>query len=194
MQFTAERDTIVDLDIPYHDELRAADGWQGQTTTLSLERLKSEIINALARLGGIVHRFNKGYYEIGGVRRPGVQIIYSVEGPDGRMAYGRFDIAAPPVKEPKQSSRGDAITRRREEQSLRTGLYNVVEALKAQWVLKMLNPSYIPLIPWMLVDGERTVNEAYRDAGIGGKLLPASVGEIKDGESLDAEWREAQAE
>jgi hypothetical protein len=187
MEFYPESNEIPEFDIPYHDELRAADGWQGQTTTLSIERLKADITNALSKLGGMVHQFHRGYYEIGGKKRPGVQIIYSVEGPQGKMAYGRFDIASAPVKEPSYRRGWQETMRRREDQSLRTGLYNVVQALKAQWVLKKLNPSYMPLIPWMLIDGERTVNEAYREAGVGGRLLPSSVGELEK-DVVDGEW------
>ena len=166
MEFFPEDDNEPTLDVPYFDEARSADGWQGQSTTLSFDTLKSHITQAFSRLGGVVHGVQRGSFEIGGFTRPGAQVNYSLEGPNGKMIYGRLDIAALPVKKPKRTSRYQEILRKRMDQSLRAGLYNVVQVLKAQWVLKQMNPAYVPLMPWLLVKGNQTLTELYRESSL----------------------------
>lgn len=41
-------------DVPYFDDVSSDAGWQGQATTKSIETLKSEIVQAVCRLGGLV--------------------------------------------------------------------------------------------------------------------------------------------
>lgn len=172
MDFTPDKDSGPTIDVPYFDEARSQDGWQGQGTTVSYDRLKSDVTNALARLGGVVGAIQRGAYQIGKVSRPGVQIQYSVEGPNNQMVYGRLDIAALPIKEPKRRANWQAVQRSREDAALRMALYNVVEALRAQWVLKQLNPGYIPLMPWLLAKGNATLSELYAASGFTKALMP----------------------
>jgi len=170
--FEPDENDAHTLDVPYLDEARAADGWKGISTTLSYDRLKSEVVSAIARLGGIVHGFQRGTYRIGDVERAGCIIHYSIEGPGGQMVYGRIDIAALPVKEPSRRHNWQEVLRRRHEQSLRVALYNVARVLEGQWVLKQLNPTYVPLIPWMLASGKKTLNELWLEAGMTPQLAP----------------------
>jgi len=186
MQFIPNNDQKPTIDVPYFDEARSADGWQGHTTTLSYDRLKSDVTNAIARLGGVVHSFQQGTYEIEKKVRMGVQIHYSIEGPNKQMIYGRLDIAALPVKEPKRRSNWRGTKTNWEEASLRMAMFNVVQVLKAQWILKQMNPDYVPLMPWLLNDKGRTITELYTSAGMGNLALPKP----KTDEAIMGEFRE----
>lgn len=176
MEFIPDDHEPEALDIPYVDELRKVDGWRGHTTTKSYETLKTDVTNAISKLGGVVHSIQRGAFKINNIERPGVVVHYTLEGPDGKMAYGRFDMAGPPFKtvthvgEHTKTHREQ--TRARRDQSVRVGLYNVVEALKSQWVLKQLNPAYAPLMPWLLADGKNTITERFTAAGVGNIQLP----------------------
>jgi hypothetical protein len=132
MEFVPDKDEGPTIDVPYFGEARSADGWQGQGTTRSYMTLKSEVANAVAQLGGVVHGIQRGTYEIGGLERAGAQINYSVEGPNGVMVYGRMDIAALPVQKPTRRSGWEKTLRKRHDSSLSMALYNVVQALKSQ--------------------------------------------------------------
>ena len=184
MEFIPDGEDAPTLDVPYFGEARAGDGWQGQSTTKSFDTLKSHLVQEMARLGGVVHSVQKGMYNIGGIDRVGAQINYSIEGPNGQMVYGRIDVAALPVKKPK---RGYAqALRSRQEKSLAMALYNVTQGLKAQWVLKQLNPAYIPLMPWLLTENEVTLSEAYASSGYQPQL-PSP-----DGDTVIGEFREVE--
>ena len=182
MQFIPDEDDGPSLDVPYFGEARAEDGWQGQSTQRSYNTLKSDLTKAMARIGGVVQSIQRGMYDIGGAERAGAQIHYSIEGVGRQMHYGRLDVAALPVRE---TTRGNwrKTMRARQEKSLCMALYNVAQALKAQWVLKQMNPSYVPLMPWLLADDNRTISEAYLEAGIGLALpAPSKEGEVVVGE------------
>lgn len=186
MKFIPDDNDEPTLDVPYFGEARKEDGWQGQGTTRSYDSLKSMVAQAMARLGGVVHGIHRGTYEIGGYERAGAQIHYSIEGPGGQMFYGRMDVASLPVREPKRSIRYHEILRNRQEKSLSMALYNVVQALKAQWVLKQMNPAYVPLMPWLIAKDDKTISETYIEAGIG-LALPEPR---EDGDSVPGEFRE----
>lgn len=192
MKFIPDETEPRPQDVPYFDELRTADGWQGHATNKSYETLKSEVTSAMSQLDGTIHGFQRGMYEINGIDRPGVIIHYSIEDSDGKMAYGRLDIAAPPVKEPNISSFATTYQKKlraKEDKSLRMALYNVVQIFKAQGILKKMNPSYVPLMPWLLTDDERTITERFAMAGMGNLALPAPS---KDGDTLTGEFREVE--
>lgn len=195
MEFMPDKDEGPTLDVPYFGEARKEDGWQGQGTTRSYDSLKARLTEAMARLGGVVHTVQRGVYTLGGVERVGAQIHYSIEGPGGQMYYGRMDIAALPVIEPKQSARYQEVMRNRQKKSLAMALYNVVEALRAQWVLKQMNPAYVPLMPWLLAKDDKTISQTYIEAGIGTALLPAPSKEGKEkGDIVRGEFREVEDE
>lgn len=185
MQFIPDQDDSLISDVPYYGEARSAEGWQGQGTTRSYRTLKSDLASEIARLGGVVHQVQRGSYAIGDFERPGAQVHYSLEGPTGQMIYGRIDVAALPVKEPSHRSGWQKTLRKRQEASLAMALYNVIQALRAQWVLKQLSPSYVPLMPWLLGQDDKTVSEHYLEAGVS-KALPSPDMDFVEGEFEEA--------
>lgn len=189
MHFTPDGKASQLLRVPFAGEARAADGWQGQDTGRSIETLKSDVVQAMARLGGVVHGFQRGSYRIDNQDRAGVLITYSLEAPGGKMVYGRLDVAALPVRPPARDRRFQKILDRRNEQALAMALYNVVQALRAQWVLAQLNPGYVPLMPWLLANKDHTLTEMWSSGTHPGRLLPAraKAGEVVEGDFTEGE-------
>ena len=171
MHFTPEGRSSQLLRVPFASEARAQDGWQGQNTGRSVETLKSGIVQAMARLGGVVHGFQRGSFRIDDQDRAGVQITYSVEAPGGKMVYGRLDIAALPVRPPARNRNFQRVLERRNEDALAMALYNVVQAMRAQWVLAQLNPGYVPLMPWLLANKNQTLTEMWSTGAAAGQEL-----------------------
>lgn len=189
MQFIPDKDELPVFDVPFFDEARREDGWIGHRSERSYNLILSDITKAIARLDGVLHSVTKGMYQFGELQRYGAQVHYSIEGPQGEMMYGRIDVAALPVKEPRQGAAYEKALRKRHDNSLRHALYNVAQALKVQWNLKQLNPSYVPLMPWLLTKGDMTLSELYRDDGL--PMIeapkPESDGVIQEGQFTEVE-------
>jgi len=145
MNFIPDQDQI-EIQIPYLDDARSDEGWQGHTTKESLTKLKSQIYSEITLLGGTVTRFIRGTYQINNKSRPGVQLIYEIIGPDGLVFKGKIDIAGLPWRAPyggKKHHGGYAkVEKNKRDLSLRMALYNVREALRAMRILQMLSPGY----------------------------------------------------
>lgn len=152
--------------VPYFEDVTAADGWQGHTTTKSIDTLKAEIIQAISRLGGLVSGFQKGVF---GDNREGFRIHYAIERDNGIMVPGQFDLAALPVK---SSTRLHRSKDKRQEQALKMALYMTRQALDGLWFLQQLSPGYIGLLPWMLeAKSGQTLSQLWTDTTFN-KLLP----------------------
>lgn len=157
--------------VPYFEDAKREDGWQGHTTTKNLNALKREVEKALLLLGGIVVGFQQGKFIIDGQERQGFQVHYAVAGMPARM-----DIAALPVK--------DRWSVKKKEQSLKMSLYMLALGLNGAWLMKQLVPGLNPLIPMMLTDSGKTISEMWADGSAMGRLLPPPDSEF---EVIDAE-------
>lgn len=153
------------VSVPYYDDVTTIDGWQGHSTSKSVDALKSEVIVALARLGGLVNVFQKGTFKINEQDRDGFRIDYTMEKEDGSLMRGQINIAALPVK---ASTRARSSADTRKNKSLRMALYMLKMALDGQWFLQQLCPGHAALVPWMLADdGETTLSQYFlREHGI----------------------------
>lgn len=178
MSFIPDQPKDKAHDLPYFDDVKSSDGWQGQTTGKSFETLKVEIADAIHRLGGLVTGFQRGTFT-GEQKREGFQIHYTIEAPDGKITRGRLDIAALPVKEDYRLQR--SLNSRR-EQSLKMSLYMLRVALNGTWFLQQLSPGYAALLPWMLMDDQRTVTQVWSESAAMGRLLPPGGAEFVEGE------------
>ena len=173
MNFTPE--TSKAMDVPYYDDVRAEDGWQGQRTAKSADVLKAEIATAIGRLGGLVSAFQQGTFVIDGKSRQGFQIHYAIQSMNGQYVPGRIDVAALPVR---------ANSARLRDASMQMALYMVREAIDGMWFLQQLSPGYAPLMPWMLADGKRTVSQMWADSAIMNNLLPPSDSDFIEAKAL----------
>lgn len=170
--------------VPYYEDVSAAEGWQGHRTTRSIESLKDDIVICMQRLGGKVRNFQRGSFQIGDLKRDGYRISYSIETPNGDLVNGRLDIAALPVRDEYRLRRSEKTRR---EASLKMCLYMVRQALDGTWFLQQLSPGYAPLMPWMLADGEHTLTELWADR-VMSNLLPPPSSDFDD-DVVDGEFK-----
>lgn len=160
--------------VPYFEDASREDGWAGHTTGKSMTKLKSEISEAVTRLGGIVTRFKEGYFEVSGKNRSGFQVEYSISDDDGRLAPGRIDIAALPVRRPINK-----------EKSLRMALYMLRNAFEGLWYMQQLSPGYSALMPFLLADATSTISQLWTERTALGNLLPPPSSQFVEGEVVD---------
>lgn len=161
--------------VPYFEDANRQEGWQGYSTTKSFERLKSEVTEAITRLGGFVSGFQQGTFKIENQDRLGFQIFYSIESAGGGFVPGRLDIAALPVK--------DKWDNNKKEKSLRMALYMLRVSLEGMWFFQHLSPGYAPLMPWMIADKKgRTVSQLWAESPVMSNLLPPPESDFVEGE------------
>lgn len=201
----------VSYDVPFYDEVTADAGWRGHSTSKSMDTLKAEITQAVARLGGMVVGFQRGDYrtKMGNgtyIDRPGIQVHYAIEGaPDKKnrraLFPGRLDVAALPVREPKRRSGYRDTKVRRIEQTMKMALYMTRDALDGLWFLRTLSPGFAPLMPWMLSEADPnspTISQLWSESSVMKQLAPPEGSEWKsegdedeESDTVDGEFREA---
>jgi hypothetical protein len=180
--FIPEQPKIVS-EVPYFDDVTSDAGWQGYSTTKSMETLKSEIVQAVSRLGGIVNGFQKGKFLIGDQHREGFRVFYTIESGNGQMIPGRIDIAALPVKR-SNSYRKHSSYEKRLESSLKMALYMLRNSFDGLWFLQQLSPGFAPLMPFMLTKNDLTVSQLWSESSIMNNLLPPADSDFVDGEVI----------
>lgn len=170
-------------DVPYFEDVSSAQGWQGQTTTKSIDTLKSEILMAISRLGGSVTGFQKGKFMVGDRERLGYRVMYNIETGDGNLFPGRIDIAALPVKRNPVTS-----YEIRCEKSLRMALFMLRDAFDGLWFLQQLSPGFAPLLPFMLSgNGDMTISQLWSESAVMKNLLPPGDDDFIDGDAKEIE-------
>lgn len=176
--FIPEQPKAVE-NVPFYEDVTSAQGWQGQTTTKSMETLKSEITMAISRLGGMVASFQKGTFMVGTQERLGFRVCYSIETPDGQFMPGRIDVAALPVRKFPANSYGGRC-----EKSLKMALYMLRNSFDGMWFLQQLSPGFAPLMPFML-SGQKdlTVSQLWSETALMQNLLPPGDADFIDGEA-----------
>jgi hypothetical protein len=156
-------------EVPYYEDARESDGWQGQRTGKTMDVLKSEIGDAVGRLGGFIRFFQQGTFQIGNMKRAGMQLHYTI---DGRPA--RIDIAGLPTRNDKNR-----------EASLKMALFMLRDVFNGLWFLQQLSPGYAALMPFMIADEQgHTVSQLWAESEVMKKLLPPPD---SDFEVIDAE-------
>ena len=172
-------------EVPFYEDVTAAGGWQGHSTSKSISSLKSEITASIGRLGGLVTGFQRGTFMIGEQAREGFQIHYVIEQPDGGMMRGRLDVAALPVRKSERLRRSYET---RKDKSLRMALYMLRNALDGTWFLQQLSPGYAPLMPWMLeANSGKSLTQLWSESAAMRQLLPPSEGDFIDGDFEEIE-------
>ena len=164
--------------VPYYEDANKVEGWQGYATTKSIERLKSEVTEAITRLGGFVSGFQMGMFMVERQNRQGFQIHYSIATPDGRFIPGRLDIAALPTKHNWDTDK--------KTKSLRMALYMLRMSLDGMWFFQQLSPGYAPLMPFMIANNEgKTISQLWAESPVMNNLLPPG-----DADFIEAEVTE----
>jgi len=184
MDFVPDQDTQPVQKTPFFDDVAASQGWHGHTTGRSIDRLRTEIVAALERLGARVVGFQRGRFTVGEQVRDGFRIRY-VDDRSGQVLRGQLDVAALPVKTDWRLRKS---LEKRRDQALRMALFMTREALDGIWYLQHLSPGYAPLMPWMIeLQTGKTLSQLWNERSLARHLLPAGAGE---GEIADAEFEE----
>ena len=175
MNFIPESEINI-KDVPYFEEINTGNGWQGHSTTKSIDKLKAEIISAVERLGGIIVGFQKGKFQINDKDREGYQLNYTVNMPNNKIFYGRIDVAALPIKNEYKLRKSYES---RKNKALKMALYMLKISLDGLWFLQQLSPGYSALMPWMLVEDNKTISQIWGEKTILKNLL-SSVNNNKE--------------
>lgn len=193
--FTFQRDkpTHEPDRVPFFEDATTENGWQGHTTGKTLETLKTDVRMLISRLGGEVTDIEKGRFG----DRIGYRVSYIVDvafEDRAKHVPGYIDIAALPLKPPKTYDR-----RHRtpisilEDRSLRMALFNVVECLRAMWILQRLSPGFAPLMPFMIAQDGMNVTQLWSNSPTMKALVAPQEGfQDGDGEVVDGEVAEVR--
>lgn len=158
--------------IPFFDDVKSSDGWEGHTTSKSLDKLKSEIATNLSLIGCVYSGCMAGTYG----DRHGFQIHFSMKDGSGRMIPSRLDIACLPLN-PKfrhrsRRYRGSVSVDQRIEGTQKMALYMCAKAIKGMYFLNVLSPSFIPFMSLMLDAQNRTLGQVWIQSGRLATLMP----------------------
>lgn len=176
MQFVPEQNKQTQT-VSYFEDAKEKDGWQGQATTKSVDRLKMEVTESITRLGGFVSGFMQGKFLVENQERQGFQIHYSITAPNGQFVPGRLDIAALPVK--------DKWNHIKKDKSLRMALYMLRVGLDGMWLFQQLSPGYAPLMPFMIANDEgKTISQLWAESPVMNNLLPPGDAEFVEAEII----------
>jgi hypothetical protein len=137
-------------DIPYFEDGTAEHGIAGQGTKKSIRELQAEIRAAMGRLNASVVDFLPGKVS-GRPIRYGYRITFVFKG-----IAGRIDVAGLPMRKEAPA---------RKEQVLKQALYMLREILESRYYESLLLPGSIPLMPYLIGKGDKTVTEAMIESG-----------------------------
>jgi hypothetical protein len=139
--FKPERDP--EFKVPFFDDVSQADGWEGHTTSKSIDTLVSEISANMSRLNCIVTGVVPGTFG----DRYGFQIHFAIRTGNGQLSPSRMDIACLPLR---QRTRYRSGPDPRIEQTKKMALFMLNKAVKGLFFMSALIPGYIPFMSLML--------------------------------------------
>lgn len=133
---------------PYYSVFKQSEG----KIRDELDRAKQEVTAEMAKLGGAIVGFQQGYFNIGNKKRHGYRILFFYGG-----ARGMIRVAGLPIR--------GSETKRMVNSVLAQALFNVRDWLKAAVTNRIFSPGFNALVPFMLVDGHRTVTDYLIETG-----------------------------
>lgn len=190
MKFIPDEAGNQQEELPYYNEAKADDGWQGMSTGKSIETLRAEISAEIGRMDGTMTGWIRGDYKMtDGEIRAGVEIRYQIVAGDGTVFKGKIAVAALPYEVSEGRADSAKLNRGRAKKALRMGLYNVRICLQSTRILEKLSPGYAGLMPWLLAGpkDDRTISEVWSEEGVGSRALPPPS---EDDEVVKGEMRE----
>ena len=125
----------------------------GRGTKKSEKQLQVEINNLMMKLDAGNVLFSPGKFEVApnSPQRYGYLMTFSLNGTPGRM-----EIAALPIRKETPAKKDDA---------LRQALYLVRNWLESEVFSTMYRPGAVPLIPFLIGAGDKTVTELLVESG-----------------------------
>ena len=130
--------------VPYIEDARA-DFAPYYASTKTPERAKKEVLEVLAMLHATGF-FTEGDFQVGKHKRRGYVLQFNAGG-----ALGRMTVAGLPIH---------YFTQKKLDQVRTQALLNLKDWLRNAVTSQVFTPGSNPLIPFMLVDGQRTLLEA----------------------------------
>lgn len=165
--------------LPYFDDVRSSDGWEGHTTSKSIDRLIAEIQNNVALLGYVFVSCQKGMFG----DRYGFQVHFAIRAAGGNLLPARLDIACLPLK-PKRLRRREKDTR--VEGTQKMALYMTSKAIKGMYFLSVLSPSFVPFMSLMLADNKgQTIGDLWVANGSLLSLMPPKDSKFDPNDIVD---------
>ena len=151
--FTPTHDPMTAPTVPYFEDARAdfAPYYRSRKT---IKQAKQDVTTNLGLLGAALIEFREGTFEINQQSRKGYEVVFNWVGNMGVMR-----VAGLPMH---------SRTAVKEDQVKIQALLNLADWLKASITQRTFSPGDTPLLPFLLVDGKRTLAEALA----GGKSLP----------------------
>lgn len=171
--------------VPFFDDVKASDGWEGHTTSKSIEKLISEIASNLTLTGCVFTGYQTGSFG----NRSGFQIHFAMKASEGSLLPSRLDIACLPINPRKRvnrtrNSRGD----HRIGGTQKMALYMTAKAIKGMYFLNVLSPAFVPFMSLMLGKGDTTLGEAWLQNGSLAQLMPPKDAHFSEnGDYVEAE-------
>jgi hypothetical protein len=148
--------TIDTVTVPFFEDVKA-DVAPGYRTRMTPKALQKEISDLLLRMGAGAIRFMPGQYP-GKPTRYGFQLTFSLNG-----IPGRIDIAALPMRTETAAKKDSAQAQ---------ALFLVRDWLRGELFSSLYRPGAVPLMPYLIGPGGKTVTEAILEDG----RLPALLG------------------
>lgn len=139
-----KNDAGTSIHIPFYED-QADAKIPGRGTDKTPEQLQSEILDLMTKLGAYNVLFVSGKSDEKPVRY-GYRITFMASGHPGRI-----DVAALPMR---------AETPARKQKALAQALYGIRNWLESEVFSQYYRPGNIPLLPYMIGEGNLTVNES----------------------------------
>lgn len=154
--------TQKSTEAPYFEDISSDMGFRGQRTRKSLEKLQSEVTNAISNLGGYLLNVQRGkFIDDKGRGRFGYVFLFSMPGPGGNgQVMAEIKVAAFPLRK---------YSEEKELQAKAMALYVLRDWLISLFNFQKLTPTpVVTLIPFMLDKNGETLSDAW----ISGKITP----------------------
>src|SRR5574341_872883 len=143
MNFIPEKPRVLAAHVPYFEDIQASEV-RGYSVTKPQKYYQNNITELLIELGAMGVMFQAGTFPTV-PERFGYQIKFHLGG-----IPGRIDCAALPIRSYKDHKKDRALAQ---------ALYLVQEWLKAEIDTKVYRPGAIPLMPYLIGAGGKTVTE-----------------------------------
>jgi len=186
MDFQPEQQSAA-YDVPFFENARASDGWEGQATTKTIKQLETELTSAITRLNGGVTSIVWGKFNDGKNEREGCRIEFILRRDNGLVDSARIDLASLPCRDPNKPTPYRKF--KNSDASKRMMLYMATQAFKGLWFMRMLAPGLVPLMPFLLIKDAQgkaqTLSELYAAQGMFSKLLPSPKADFVEGEVIE---------
>lgn len=174
-------DDALDIPLPYFEDARADFApYYRSHENHSLEDAQDRVRVEFGKLGAAVLSFQPGYFVEGNMRRFGYHIRFYYQG-----KTGVYPVAGLPSRVKYDPVRQKKEQRTKQDKIAIQALLNVAEQLKAMVTARVFSPGGMPLLPYLLVDGERTLAQVMR-AGDMHLALPEPKADPDP--VIEAEW------